>query len=206
MLEKLLAHPVAAVALFFGSVGLLVLLPLATVGFKDAATYFGALVGFAALLIGALTNAELNRKRDDRLHNRDVRAAFGAVLFEVQQVGFVAERLVNAFDNPIPPSPLITNDDVLEQLLAAITDSAFRKHNDQIFAAAVEHQDVRVDRIVKFYYQIDGFRTVARKWYLEQDVEVREALAQVYRGAAKSALTMSKNASEDIDAALKVLS
>ena len=206
MIAKLLTQPVAAVALFFGSVGLFVFLPLATVGFKDAASYFGALVGFAALLVGAMTNAELNRRRDDRLHNRDVRAAFCAVLFEVQQVGLVAERIINAFDNPIPPSPMITNDDVLEQLLVAITDNAFRKHNDQIFSAAVEHHDVRVDRIVKFYYQIGGFRAIASKWYLEQDAEVRIALAQVYRGVAKAALTMSKNASEDIGSALKTLS
>lgn len=61
----------------------LVILPLLTTGFEKAAAYFGALVGFFALLVAAMVNAQLNRQRDNELEIQEVRVALGAILFEV---------------------------------------------------------------------------------------------------------------------------
>lgn len=48
--------------------------------------YWGALFGLGAILMGALYNAELNRARDDRLHEKEARALVSALQAEIMAV------------------------------------------------------------------------------------------------------------------------
>lgn len=92
MLKWISDHPVPAISLGFGGVVIFVVAPLMWFDHHGGGEYFGALVGFLALLAGALFNAHLERQRDRRLHQRDVLAAVLAVLSELSQnIGVLTE-------------------------------------------------------------------------------------------------------------------
>lgn len=87
-------YPIAAVSLAFGSIAIFIVAPLIWFNHHGGGEYFGAVVGFAALLAGALLNAHLTRIRDDenkraeqirddRLHARELYAATAAIQFEM---------------------------------------------------------------------------------------------------------------------------
>jgi hypothetical protein len=51
---------------------------------QGQATFLGWVVGFITLLVGALFNAHLNRRRDDRLRREDQRAVAAALRAELE--------------------------------------------------------------------------------------------------------------------------
>tara|TARA_R110000824_G_scaffold399843_1_gene606003 strand:+ start:92179 stop:92769 length:591 start_codon:yes stop_codon:yes gene_type:complete len=57
--------------------------------------YFGAVVGFCALLAGAMFNAHLERNRDDRLHLRAMQSALLAVKFELRVLRIKLDNLIH---------------------------------------------------------------------------------------------------------------
>jgi hypothetical protein len=63
-------------------------------------TATGSGLGLIALLIGALFNAHLNRKRDDRLRKDDARAVASALKAELSGINDTLLRNAKSLDNP----------------------------------------------------------------------------------------------------------
>ena len=76
-------NALASVAMFFSGIFIFVVMPLVWFDTHGGGEYFGAVVGFLALLTGALFNAELERRRDDRLHLQEMQVALAATKSEL---------------------------------------------------------------------------------------------------------------------------
>jgi hypothetical protein len=63
-------------------------------------TLTGSTLGLIALLIGALFNAHLNRKRDDRLRRDDARSVISALKAELSGISETLQRNADSLDNP----------------------------------------------------------------------------------------------------------
>jgi hypothetical protein len=70
----------------------------------STATFLGTLtgsgLGLLALLIGALFNAHLNRKRDDRLRRDDARSVISALKAELSGISEALKLNADSLDNP----------------------------------------------------------------------------------------------------------
>jgi hypothetical protein len=73
-------------------------LPSSTATFLGTLT--GSALGLVALLIGALFNAHLNRKRDDRLRREDTRSVISALKAELSGISETLQRNADGLDNP----------------------------------------------------------------------------------------------------------
>jgi hypothetical protein len=71
---------------------------------SSTATYLGTLtgsgLGLVALLIGALFNAHLNRRRDDRLRREDARSVISALKAELSGICESLQSNADSLDNP----------------------------------------------------------------------------------------------------------
>src|SRR5215469_5238855 len=64
-------------------------------------TVAGSSLGLIALLVGALFNAHLNRKRDDRLRNEDARSVAVALKAELSGIHATLVRNIDSLENPV---------------------------------------------------------------------------------------------------------
>ncbi len=116
---------VALAALIIGSV-LIQFWPVIEALSGGAAAFLGALVGAAAglgaILVGALYNAKLNRRRDDRLRDEETRAIAAALRAEMHALEqFVTRglRSINEWHESAHPISVaeLTNFDIAEQTI-----------------------------------------------------------------------------------------
>lgn len=108
-------HPVATAGIVcFVFVGGFILPIFA---FSDSGQYFGSLVGsgvgLIAILIGAMHNAELERRRDDRLHHRDTLIAVRTITLEFERLADLFRSLHEVIGRTIERKGEITWQDLL---------------------------------------------------------------------------------------------
>tara|TARA_R110000868_G_scaffold162252_5_gene393342 strand:+ start:3400 stop:4086 length:687 start_codon:yes stop_codon:yes gene_type:complete len=78
-------NAIASIGLFFGAVWIFLIFPLMWFDNHGGGEYVGAIVGFGALIGGALFNAHLERQRDRRLYLLGATSAISAVAMELER-------------------------------------------------------------------------------------------------------------------------
>lgn len=106
--------------------------------------YAGAVVGFCALLAGALYNAELERRRDERLHKRDILAAVTAILDEVQRNTVIASTAIDEIN-----SGKIVNIDDISIRSDALVNSVYMRNVELLVSAMLITENTICTRLIE---------------------------------------------------------
>lgn len=135
-------NAVASIALLFAAVLIFLIVP--AVWFRDhgGGEYFGAIIGFGALLAGALLNAHLSRQnenenrrtereRDDRLHARELFAATFAIQFELATARTGLKKIETTIPSSDQPGVYL----VIAQLLPMLSSTIFHRNVEKLMGA-----------------------------------------------------------------------
>lgn len=128
-------NALAAIAMAFGIVAILVVFPAIWFSDHGRGEYFGAVVGFAALLAGALFNAHLERERDDRLHKLDASSAVLTVMAEMARNSGILNQITLLLAQPrdglgVPKEEVAFH-------LSMLSETSYHKHSEKFMSGTV---------------------------------------------------------------------
>lgn len=135
-------NAVAAITLFFAVFVAFLVAPGIWFSQHGGGEYFGAIIGFGALLSGALLNAHLvrqsenenrraERARDDRLHARELYAATSAIQFELM----IAHAGLRKIEAVLPTANLAGVYLVVRQFLPMLDNQIFHRSVEKLMSA-----------------------------------------------------------------------
>lgn len=144
------AHPVPAVALGSGALAVFIVAPLMWFDTHGGGEYFGAVVGFGALLAGALFNAHLERERDRRLLRIDTAGAVFSTAMEVSR----NIRLLVQIENLVQTGNMDRYKwKSVSSTLAVMSNATFHRNSEKFTIGAIL-TDRFDDRLINAYMLI----------------------------------------------------
>ena len=148
-------NPIATVALLSAAVAAFVVAPLIWFNNHGGGEYFGALVGFLALLSGALFNAQLERQRDDRLHLRSIQASIAATKSELLKNSTVIGQAIKRVREDKDTKKLGSSTFFVRRDYQLLGDEVYHRNVENIFSGILLAKvDPSEAAILEMFYRL----------------------------------------------------